>query len=1200
MNKVFISGRLFNRLYKGLCLVSFSIAGFVLPPSIAFAALPDSTVPGVDISSDINQKSSVALGDWNKDGHMDVVVGNGAFGAPQTNKLYLSNGTGGFDSGTVIDGDGDADSTTGVVVADLNGDTWLDLVVGNFSASEPNKLYMGDGEGGFCASVAIGPDTDNTKSVALGDVDGDGDMDLVVGNTGAFGTNQPNRLYLFDAGIGPLCDAGFDGGTAIGSDTDMTDSLALGDVDGDGDMDLVAGNNSSLADRVRNKLYLNTLGVFSVGVNIGTVGNDINQTKSVVLWDINNDNHLDIVEGNVGTNKLYLNNGSGVFASGTAIGSDSDVTYSVALGDVDGDGYMDLVAATGTSQPNKLYLNNGVGGFASGTGIGSDIGFTNSVALGDVSGDGYLDLVVGNRITTNKLYATDHTIPVITRVGDTTVSLELGSTYTDAGATAVDNIDGTITSSIVADTSAVNVNAVGTYTVTYNVSDAAGNAATQVTRTVNITADVTVPVITRVGDATVSLELGSTYTDAGATAVDNIDGTITSSIVADTSAVNVNAVGTYTVTYNVSDAAGNAATQVTRTVQVVPIAITLTSPDDISVNAVGYLTNVDIGTATARGGDGDITVSASRVGPFQSGSHEIVWTATDSVGSIETATQMIKVHPLANFCTNMLTTEGSKPEAHIWLSGHAAVYPVMIPFEVSGTATEGDDYAVTQSGTITIEEGTFGTINLNIVADGDAESEETVQIILGDLVNAARGVASAQTWSIVEGNLPPNAMLMMSQDGVIGNTLVADGGTVTVSVIITDANGGDQHTVDWMDALGLPNAVVDTSGQALSFSAAEQGAITIFVDVSDGMDSITVSSSAVVLVTAPTLAFDADTDGDGISDAAEGYGDSDGDGMPDYQDNIAASNVVPMDNGFMQTEACTLVSLGAASLVMGDNNVTVSESELVALGMVVDAGYDYPSHLVDFAVTGADLGHTYKVVMPLSQPLPNGAVYRKYLGENIGWQMFVENADNAVATASALKGACPHTGSEAYTPGLTAGDNCLQLLIQDGGPNDSDGAVNGTTTDTGGIAVKFIGTPSKNSEVILRQTVITANAVDSTVVTVTAYDDQGVGLEHMSVTGSMPLMGVVVSDFVEQGSGVYTATVTGGMTAGSGPVTVVIDNGEMSVMLLSARLRLASVSVSKSGGGGCTVASDGSADASLLLLLIIAGLLLARRRYQFN
>ena len=139
MNKVFISGRLFNRLYKGLCLVSFSIAGFVLPPSIAFAALPDSTVPGVDISSEISGTSSVALGDWNKDGHMDVVVVS-VSGASQTNKLYLSDGTGGFDSGTVIGGtdadpDADADSTTGVVVADLNNDTWLDLVVGNFSAS---------------------------------------------------------------------------------------------------------------------------------------------------------------------------------------------------------------------------------------------------------------------------------------------------------------------------------------------------------------------------------------------------------------------------------------------------------------------------------------------------------------------------------------------------------------------------------------------------------------------------------------------------------------------------------------------------------------------------------------------------------------------------------------------------------------------------------------------------------------------------------------------------------------------------------------------------------------------------------------------------------------------------------------------------------------------------------------------------------
>jgi hypothetical protein len=83
-----------------------------------------------------------------------------------------------------------------------------------------------------------------------------------------------------------------------------------------------------------------------------------------------------------------------------------------------------------------------------------------------------------------------------------------------------------------------------------------------------VTADVTPPVISLLGSTPVSIELGSTYTDAGATALDNIDGDITGSIVP-TSTVNTAAVGSYTVTYNVSDAAGNAATPVVRTVNVV-------------------------------------------------------------------------------------------------------------------------------------------------------------------------------------------------------------------------------------------------------------------------------------------------------------------------------------------------------------------------------------------------------------------------------------------------------------------------------------------------------------------------------------------------------------------------------------------------------------------------------------------------------
>ncbi len=160
--------------------------------------------------------------------------------------------------------------------------------------------------------------------------------------------------------------------------------------------------------------------------------------------------------------------------------------------------------------------------------------------------------------------------PVITLNGASTVNLNVGETYTELGATATDNIDGNLTSSIVIGGDTVNTSLGGTYVVTYNVSDAAGNAATEVTRTVNMIPDTTAPVITLIGSTNISLELGDSYSDQGATATDNIDGNLTSTILVGGDTVNTNAVGLYTITYNVSDAAGNAASEVIRTVTVNP------------------------------------------------------------------------------------------------------------------------------------------------------------------------------------------------------------------------------------------------------------------------------------------------------------------------------------------------------------------------------------------------------------------------------------------------------------------------------------------------------------------------------------------------------------------------------------------------------------------------------------------------------
>ena len=156
----------------------------------------------------------------------------------------------------------------------------------------------------------------------------------------------------------------------------------------------------------------------------------------------------------------------------------------------------------------------------------------------------------------------DTTAPVISLIGASTITLSVGGTFTDPGANVTDNIDAART---ITGTGTVNTAVAGTYTRTYATSDAAGNAATPVTRTVIVAApvDTTVPVIALIGDATINLSVGDSFTDPGANVTDNIDGART---ITGTGAVDTAVAGTYTLTYATSDAAGNAATSVTRTV----------------------------------------------------------------------------------------------------------------------------------------------------------------------------------------------------------------------------------------------------------------------------------------------------------------------------------------------------------------------------------------------------------------------------------------------------------------------------------------------------------------------------------------------------------------------------------------------------------------------------------------------------------
>jgi len=185
----------------------------------------------------------------------------------------------------------------------------------------------------------------------------------------------------------------------------------------------------------------------------------------------------------------------------------------------------------------------------------------------------------------------DTTAPTITLTGDNPQTIEVGTAYTELGATAQDNVDGNISANITTDASAVDTSTIGSYSVTYNVTDAAGNAAATQTRTVNVIAvpDISAPIITLTGDNPQTIIVGIAYTELGATAQDNVDGDISANIAIDSGAVDTNIVGSYSVTYNVSDTAGNVATTQTRTVDVIAAVSDNADLSNLSLS-VGSLT----------------------------------------------------------------------------------------------------------------------------------------------------------------------------------------------------------------------------------------------------------------------------------------------------------------------------------------------------------------------------------------------------------------------------------------------------------------------------------------------------------------------------------------------------------------------------------------------------------------------------------
>jgi hypothetical protein len=397
---------------SAIATVSITVTPVNDPPVITgFTAMPASgpvplAVTFAVTASDVDGTITSIRWDFENDGTVDQTTTPPTF---STNHTYSTMGT--YTARVTVEDDQGAtatatttvtaaaffgpknDLTTGsfprsVAMGDLNGDGKPDLVVANANSSTVS-IFLGDGTGNF------GPKTDmstNTmpQSVAIGDLNKDGKPDLAVAN-----------LIGGSAGLSIFLGNG-DGSFGAKTDFDVglnPSAVVMGDLNNDGNLDLAVANDGYNTVTI---LLGNGKGSFVPTASFTTA----NSAQSSAIGDVNGDGNVDlIVSSEAGYVSVLLGNGNGSFGARTDFpaGAAGQGPESVAIADFNGDNKPDAAAGTwhaANINPSKnlsVLLGNGAGSFGPQTEydtLPTTAGVGWSVAFGDVNGDGNPDLMV--------------------------------------------------------------------------------------------------------------------------------------------------------------------------------------------------------------------------------------------------------------------------------------------------------------------------------------------------------------------------------------------------------------------------------------------------------------------------------------------------------------------------------------------------------------------------------------------------------------------------------------------------------------------------------------------------------------------------------------------------------------------------------------------------------------------------------------